>query len=256
MRNVLIFISSCMALVLPYVASAGEDARVLKVLESTREFGFGEGRAFRPIPKWHYVMPDSMLMMKQRLSERDIPALLAILQRGNSMAPEDTYNDRYNEAHAAAWGLASLCGKSVAPVVAAVKAGQLDTMALIDHHPLRWIETFSRTPSGCSTQDAGSAAAAEKEIERFIQARRASEQAKHAQRQAIEDETRNRINENGLKMLTPEKSQLTLDQRDEVFRASVKALGLDHEPLTPEQRAMVQTMYENMVLQQGRQPSN
>lgn len=253
MRKSLMLMGAWMCLALPQVASADEDARVLKTLESTRQFGFGTGRAFRPVPKWHYEWPDSIIEMKQRLSERDIPALLALLQGSASQA---TYNDRYHAAQAAAWGLAALCGKSVAPVVAAVKSGQLETMALIDHHPLRWIETFSQTPGGCTAQDAASAAAAQKEIERFMQVRRASEQAQSEKRQALEDETRNRVNANGLKMLTPEKSQLTLAEREEVFQANLKALGLDREPLTPEQRAMVRAMYENMVLQQGRQSSN
>ncbi|HKD80306.1 MAG TPA: hypothetical protein VKH81_11480 [Candidatus Angelobacter sp.] len=57
-----------------------------------------------------------------------------------------------------------------------------------------------------------------------------------------------RIQENALKMNDPEqKKKLTRAEREEVFRRSVKAAGLEN-PQTPEQKALVDRMYRTMVL--------
>jgi hypothetical protein len=68
-----------------------------------------------------------------------------------------------------------------------------------------------------------------------------------AKRQAAEDA---RIQENGLKMLDPQKAKtLTREEREEVFRRSLKAMGLsENGPMTPDQKKLVDRMYRTMVL--------
>ena len=68
-----------------------------------------------------------------------------------------------------------------------------------------------------------------------------------------------RIQRNALKMLDSEQAKnLTLKEREEVYRRSLKQMGLkEHGPMTPAQKDMVRRMYRTMVLgESGERPSN
>ena len=83
--------------------------------------------------------------------------------------------------------------------------------------------------------------------------RRLEEEAKE---KAAEDA---RIQRNALKMLDPERAKdLTLKEREEVFRRSLKQMGLKEDgPMTPAQKDLVQRMYRTMVLgESGKRPPN
>jgi hypothetical protein len=68
-----------------------------------------------------------------------------------------------------------------------------------------------------------------------------------AQENAAEDA---RIQRNALKMTNPKQAKdLTRQEREEVFRRSLKAMGLKEDgPMTPAQKDLVQRMYRTMVL--------
>lgn len=77
-----------------------------------------------------------------------------------------------------------------------------------------------------------------------------------AQENAAEDA---RIQRNALKMTDPKQAKdLTRQEREEVFRRSLKAMGLKEDgPMTAAQRDLVQRMYRTMVLgESGNRPSN
>ena len=59
-----------------------------------------------------------------------------------------------------------------------------------------------------------------------------------------------RIQRNALKMMDPKQAKdLTRQEREEVYRRSLKAMGLKEDgPMTPAQKDLVQRMYRTMVL--------
>lgn len=59
-----------------------------------------------------------------------------------------------------------------------------------------------------------------------------------------------RIQRNALKMMDPKQAKdLTRQEREEVYRLSLKAMGLKEDgPMTPAQKDLVQRMYRTMVL--------
>jgi hypothetical protein len=59
-----------------------------------------------------------------------------------------------------------------------------------------------------------------------------------------------RIQRNGIKMMDPKQAkELTRQEREEVYRRSLKAMGLKEDgPMTPAQKDLVQRMYRTMVL--------
>ena len=68
-----------------------------------------------------------------------------------------------------------------------------------------------------------------------------------------------RIQRNALKMMDPKQaSELTRQEREEVYRRSLKAMGLNENgPLTPAQKDLIQRMYRTMVLgESGNRPPN
>jgi len=68
-----------------------------------------------------------------------------------------------------------------------------------------------------------------------------------------------RIQRNALKMLDSEQAKdLTLKEREEVYRRSLKQMGLKEDgTMTPAQKDMVQRMYRTMVLgESGKRPPN
>jgi len=246
-------------LLAPHISHAvSDEARVLSLLEKTRHLTMG-GHSMTP--GLDYVYPDSLFEMAQRLSENDIPVLLKLLEKDNEFpgkySDRKAYNKNYKIAEGASFGLAALCGRSISPIMMAVKANRLDANMGVKNDPLHWIDAFSQVPGGCSAQDAQRAKAAQQKIAILNDARQAKVQLEYEQRKAVEDDTRNRINSNGMKMLDPVAAEnLTLEERKEVFASSVKSMGLDKDQLTPEQKVLVQKMYNTMVLQQGRQTSN
>jgi hypothetical protein len=83
--------------------------------------------------------------------------------------------------------------------------------------------------------------------------RRSEEEARE---KAAEDA---RIQRNALKMLDSEQAKdLTLKEREEVYRRSLKQMGLKEDgTMTPAQKDMVQRMYRTMVLgESGKRPPN
>jgi hypothetical protein len=86
-----------------------------------------------------------------------------------------------------------------------------------------------------------------------------------AERRTLEQETKEkaaedaRIQRNALKMMDPKQAkELTRQEREEVYRRSLKAMGLKEDgPLTPAQKDLVQRMYRTMVLgESGDRPRN
>jgi hypothetical protein len=68
-----------------------------------------------------------------------------------------------------------------------------------------------------------------------------------------------RIQRNTLKMMDPKQAkELTRQEREELYRRSLKAMGLKEDgPMTPAQKDLVQRMYRNMVLgESGNRPPN
>jgi hypothetical protein len=83
--------------------------------------------------------------------------------------------------------------------------------------------------------------------------RRSEQEAKE---KAAEDA---HIQRNALKMRDPKQAkELTRQEREEVYRRSLKAMGLKEEgPMTPAQRDLVQRMYRTMVSgESGNRPPN
>lgn len=66
------------------------------------------------------------------------------------------------------------------------------------------------------------------------------------------------VQRNGLKLLDPEQAKtLTREQRLEVFRRSLAAMGLtENGPMTPDQKQLVERMYRSMVLDEVKTPPN
>jgi hypothetical protein len=81
---------------------------------------------------------------------------------------------------------------------------------------------------------------------------RQEDEARMAQeaKRAAEDDAR--IQQNGLKMMDPQRAkELTRQEREEIYHRSLKAMGLgENGPLTPAQKQMVDRMYRTMVLGQ------
>jgi len=109
---------------------------------------------------------------------------------------------------------------------------------------------------GCTSQARSQAKEAQAELE----ARRRDEQAM-AKRQAAERAMEYaRIQQNGIRMMQGSKKtqELSRDEREEVFRRSLKAMGLSEDgPMTLQQRELVDRMYRTMVLgEPGNPPSS
>jgi hypothetical protein len=100
--------------------------------------------------------------------------------------------------------------------------------------------------AGCSADAKEKAATMRTELSALNGADREKSSARAKQ----EAENDARIQRNGLKMMDPKQAAtLTREERGEVYRRSLKAMGLDENgPLTPQQRDMVNRMYRTMVL--------
>ena len=147
------------------------------------------------------------------------------------------------------FALASQCEAALIPVREAVMQHKVPFLDAEDVMGL--IEDFG----GCTQETQQRSSAMRFEIHSLGEAeqRRSEEEAKE---KAAEDA---RIQRNALKMLNSEQAQdLTLKEREEVYRRSLKQMGLKEDgPMTPAQKDMVQRMYRTMVLgESGKRPPN
>ncbi|HMB83764.1 MAG TPA: hypothetical protein VKI40_06915 [Terriglobales bacterium] len=175
---------------------------------------------------------ESLTELSRKLTPADIPAMILLLGDTELRV-------------GAQFALASQCEAAISPVrEAAMQDEQISALDADDIMSL--IVDFS----GCTPGTQQNASAARKDIDAYREEQqvRRKEQAK---RQAAEDE---RIQKNALKILDPNRrKELTRSEREEVFKRSVKALGLEN-PQTAEQKEMVQRMYRTMVLDEPGTP--
>jgi len=180
----------------------------------------------------------SLEEMSRKLTPADVAGLVTLMQ----------IHENGHVRVGAQFGLASQCGAALGPVREAMINHQI--MFLDAQDTVRLAAGFER----CSPADRAKATATASELEEIYKADTARSREEAAKRVA-EDQ---RIQENGLKLMDPAKAKtLTRAEREEVFARSVKAAGLDKEPLTEAQKKMVQQMYKTMVLgESGDRPPN
>jgi hypothetical protein len=168
----------------------------------------------------------SLIELSQKIVTDDIPNLIALL--------DDT-----NIRVGAQFALASQCDAAIQPVREA--ALQSETISALDADAvMELIADFSR----CAPEIQARARATRIEIDAFDKNRRAAK-AQELQQKAAEDA---RIQKNALKINDPaQRKTLTRSEREEAFRRSIKAAGLEN-PQSPEQKALVERMYRTMVL--------
>jgi len=178
----------------------------------------------------------SLNTLSQKLTPADIPTLIDLLADKNLTVGVQ-------------FALASQCEAAILPVREAAiqhKMGFLDA-----EDAMRLIEDFDVcTPR---TQQRASAVRSELHSLGDAEQRRLRQEAKE---KAAKDA---RIQRNALKMMAPKQAkELTRQEREEVYRRSLKAMGLKEDgPMTPAQKDLVQRMYRTMVLgESGNRPPN
>jgi len=175
---------------------------------------------------------DSLKELSGNLSSSDIPDLLQ-LYRSSDMRVGVIF------------ALASLCQPGKNTVLQAVKQGTVDETDATDC--MRLISVFDH----CDDKTRRTAISSIPEIKKLADERNALAR-KHS---LEEDQKDKRIQKNSLKILDPNQAKtLSQEEREEVFRRSVKAAGLDG-PRTPAQEEMYQRMYSTMVLGKPSKPS-
>ncbi len=221
-RVILILVAACRVSALGYApqtpsepSAAGQ--RLRRIILDSRHMG-AHGLGYNE---------QSLKELSVKLRPGDIPHLLELAA------------DR--QLHVGAeFALASQCEASIVPVKEAAVEHTLsfldaeDTLSLIEHSDV------------CTAEVRKRAAAAGSEIRTIEDA-----ETIRAQQQAEADKVEDtRIQANGLKMLDPAQAKtLTRQEREEVFRRSLKAMGLSEDsPMTPGQKDLVQRMYRTMVL--------
>ena len=178
----------------------------------------------------------SLNTLSQKLTPADIPVLIDLL------ADKDL-------RVGIQFGLASQCESAL---FAVRDAAVNHRMLFFDaEDTMRLVENFD----ACTTRAKQGAVAMRSEIHSLSEAehRRIMQEA---QENAAEDA---RIQKNALKMTDPKQAkELTRQEREEVFRRSLKAMGLNEDgPMTPAQKDLVQRMYRTMVLgESGNKPPN
>ncbi|HMF90399.1 MAG TPA: hypothetical protein VKL40_07130 [Candidatus Angelobacter sp.] len=168
----------------------------------------------------------SLVELSQELTPADIPILISLLSDSELRV-------------GAQFALASQCEAAIMPVRRAVitdkRVSSLDADDIFD-----LIADFSR----CRPEAQAAARAMRVEIDKLVQERLA-QRTKELDKQAGDD---TRIQRNAFKMSDPaQKRTLTQAEREEAFRRSIKAAGLEH-PQTAAQKALVDRMYRTMVL--------
>ena len=174
--------------------------------------------------------------LSQKLTPSDVPTLINLV--GD------------NDLHVGVqFALASQCDAAIVPVREAVAQHKLPFLDAED--VMRLIEDFA----ACSTATQQRASAMRSEIQSLREAEQLRLE-KEAKDKAADDV---RIQQNALKMIDPKQAKkLTRQEREEVYRRSLKAMGLKEDgPLTPAQKDLVQRMYRTMVLgESGDTPPN
>jgi hypothetical protein len=168
----------------------------------------------------------SQIELSQELTPADVPVLISFL------------NDSELRV-GAEFGLASQCEAAIMPVRRAVitdeRVSSLDADDIMD-----LIAEFSK----CRPETQAAARAMRVEIDKLVEERLAK-RSRELEEQAAKDA---RIQRNAVKMMdAAQRKTLTLEERQEVFRRSIKAAGLEN-PQTPAQKSMVDRMYRTMVL--------
>jgi hypothetical protein len=147
------------------------------------------------------------------------------------------------------FALASQCEAAIIPVREAVVQHKM--LFLDAEDVMRLIEDFAV----CTPQTRQRASAMRSEIHSLGEAEQ-TRLEQEAREKAAEDA---RIQRNALKITDPTQAkELTRQEREEVYRRSLKAMGLKEDaPLTPAQRDSIQRMYRTMVLgESGNRPPN
>ena len=178
----------------------------------------------------------SLNTLSQKLTPADIPVLIDLL-------PDKDLRIGIQ------FGLASQCEAALFPVRHAALDHKMPFFDAED--TMRLVESFA----SCAAKVKQEAAAMRSEIHslRETEHRRVIQEAKE---NAAEDA---RIQRNALKMTDPKQAKdLTRQEREEVFRRSLKAMGLKEDgPMTAAQKDLVQRMYRTMVLgESGGRPPN
>ena len=170
---------------------------------------------------------ESLRTLSGSLTPADIPDLIALL------ADKDL-------RVGVQFALASQCEAAIIPVREAAIEHKLVFLEAED--TMRLIEEFSSCTE--ATKQVASAMRFEIHALGEDEQRRLERQTKE---RAADDA---RIQRNALKMMDPKQAkELTKQEREEVYRRSLKALGLSEDgPLTPEQKELIQRMYRTMVL--------
>jgi len=170
---------------------------------------------------------DSLKLLADELKPSDIPVLISL-----AMDEEVRVGVQF--------ALASQCDNAIAPIRQAAVDHKMGFWDAQD--TMRLIENFAEC--NASTRQVAASMRAEIQSLQHDDELRAQ---KEAQDKAADDA---RIQENAIKMMDPKRSkQLTRLEREEVYKRSLKAMGLSEDgPLTPTQRDLVQRMYRTMVL--------
>jgi len=179
---------------------------------------------------------ESQNTLSQKLTPADVPVLMGLL------ANQDLHVGTQ-------FALSSQCAAAIPPVREAVMQHKMDSLDADDI--LNLIENFSV----CTPETRQRASALRSEIESLLKAEQI--QVEQEQKEILAEDAR--IQRNALKMMDPKQaSQLTRQEREEVYRRSVKAMGLKEDgPLTPAQKDLIQRMYRTMVLgESGNRPPN
>jgi hypothetical protein len=169
----------------------------------------------------------SLEELSRKLTPADIPTLIGLVG--------DT-----KMSVGAEFALASQCGAAIEPVRQAAvehKMGFLEAEEVMD-----LVAGFAR----CRPENQQRASFLREELKRLAEEEHKKLEAE-AEKRSREDA---RIQKNALKMTDPQQARtLTRQEREEVYRRSLKAMGLtEGGPLTPEQKKLVEQMYRTMVL--------
>ena len=227
-QSVVFFVlaSLCLANAQSPAADAEAVERVRRIILSSRYLG-AHGMGYNN---------QSQITLSQKLTPADVPTLIDLV------ANKDLYVG-------VQFALASQCEAAITPVREAVIQHKM--LFLDAEDVMRLIEDFAV----CKPETRERASAMRSEIHSLgeVEQARLEQEAKE---KAAEDA---RIQRNALKMADPKQAkELTRQEREEVYRRSLKAMGLKEDgPLTPAQKDLVQRMYRSMVLgESGNRPPN
>jgi septal ring factor EnvC (AmiA/AmiB activator) len=178
----------------------------------------------------------SLNTLSRKLTPADIPTLIDLLADTDLRVGVQ-------------FALASQCEAAILPVREATVQHKVPFLDAED--TMRQVEDYA----ACGPETQQRASAMRSEIHSLGEAEQRSLQQK-AKEKAADDA---RIQRNALKMMDPKQAkELTRQEREEVYRRSLKAMGLKEDgPLTPAQKDLVQRMYRTMVLgESGDRPQN